>query len=466
MLNPVVVPMSESEPQRSIAHNGLSLVPTEIFEYLCTFLYDDKNSLSSATLVSRSWERVLRRHLFSSISIHVDRFQTIKRFRDFVCTASGVQRYIAHLSLDSAPYNKYHFIPDFNELTDIVDSLPNLRDLSITWLWLLNPAFITSTGFEKSNRCLRSLSLNNPDSGPILYTPHPSAYMNVISCFSHIDSLRVDLTDYQWQFNRDRRPLPKPPRDSIHVGKLCLIGWEGTGIIPTLSQMLDKTGLHTVEAICRNLSFLSELITLLRHVQPHTFVIHPSLAEFYVRPNQGLINELKFSTCTFLRKLHFRVNKADDGYGYLCNWCLISGEHTHAYDTAGALAILLYQLPPTIEEIVIELHFWTGRDLEIQLSLYDFHVNEGVNFDWRKLDIALAQHSQLRSVELLLFKWRSYALELTANPSPLSDSECGWFRERLRKLDETGRLRFSYPPDVAPLPKHVPAPFSMPNFVI
>lgn len=165
-------------------------IPPELCDMVVDFLHEDKDTLASCTLVSRSWLRVARYHLFDSIYVHCEQDpDTFTKFLVYLQTTPSIRAYIKDLCFDG-----------YNEAPDLVDSLkspylaavlallPQVLTVSaINCQW--GPSTLPSDAALVQQRQipLRSLYINSF----VADSESPRNKLGVLRHFSHIDHLHL-----------------------------------------------------------------------------------------------------------------------------------------------------------------------------------------------------------------------------------------------------------------------------------
>ncbi|KAI0071134.1 hypothetical protein K474DRAFT_1701772 [Panus rudis PR-1116 ss-1] len=415
-------------------------VPIEIFERIVDYLpRDDGYTLSAASKVARKWNTVLRKRLFASLNVGVDSESAggpmVQDFRDFLNASPDVRESIETLSFSNVTSNSMYF-PAVSELTDILDSLPRLKNLSISSLWLLSKPSQHSEeeATRRMNRPLEKLTLKYRPSNH-LTKPCFGGCLDTLTRFSEIAHLELDMTGVCGLENR-RTHYPAPrwiPKRSVRIRNLTLkLGKETdtAGVRLYLQHVLDLSAIQTMDISCTSTANLRHITPFIQFARPPSCTLGFKFRTYRPRMDLSFLGRTSSPRLwTFLRKL--RIRTAEDLGSNL--------PHTAPLPDFSPLnlkgmQLLLQHLPPSLEHLVLETHLQDNHAI--------IRHNNELGRDaliWRQFDRTLSQYRRLRRLELAFSKWSFSRME-GAVQYPLSDAEKQWYKTRFPRLAGKGKV--------------------------
>lgn len=168
--------------------------PPELSDYLIDHVWDSKPTLSSCSLVCRTWVNRSRHHLFREVNISVKRSPKLDVFLAFLHSSPHLSSYIRRLTLhgtvadDKLGYAVWFYVSS-ETLLNCLDNLPHLTELSLRGIRLTENIGVgggptIATSFHH-RRPVQRLLLSN-------VFVHPDRLFHILHFFPRLISLAAE----------------------------------------------------------------------------------------------------------------------------------------------------------------------------------------------------------------------------------------------------------------------------------
>ncbi|KAJ7210864.1 hypothetical protein GGX14DRAFT_450381 [Mycena pura] len=367
MSNPLVAHISTKELLVG-QPPGLSTLPFELADLIIGHIRDNREALSSCSLVSRAWLHITRPYFFESVILSD---KTCARFLRL--KASPCCTFIPHIkSLSISRPEEDQFSGTFSKLVPKFAGFPSLVCLKVFHVYWTDLAAASVAAFIAAFHDITQLDIQHAT----FDTPHQ--LMALLTRLPRLETVTVHT-----KFHSDRSWMPAPalsdPPRSLQVVRLCLdcigydpwsgiIGWIVTGP-PTIRELrlgeIWGKNLPSVGTLLRTLGFALRELDL-------QFVSSITTGEI----ERDLAPHLTFTTHIRHLTLRFSVYERNPG-----EW----------YSSLAFLAALTSE-PAALETLTLVLKIW----------MLDF-VRELTHFDWAPLQAAVRAHTQLRLLRFQVY---------------------------------------------------------------
>ena len=167
-------------------HHSLS-IPSELVEYIVTFLWDDPHTICQCTFVCRQWHTAIRPHLFRQITI--DRVETLGKLEKLLLSDPAAAYWIREL----------HFQRSTLGLEDldgrwVLDDMPgSVLPNTLKKLWAVEITDIRISQNGPTRRFIRDFSkFTTVKSLSISHCSIPDGFLlSLLAVFPHLHTLRV-----------------------------------------------------------------------------------------------------------------------------------------------------------------------------------------------------------------------------------------------------------------------------------
>ena len=396
------------------------LLPPELL-YLI-FEHADKKTLSSCSLIGRSWLDPARRYLFKSVSYHTyvhandegiaDQTLPLLPLLEFLGKNPSICVHISVLSLGVMPapphpgsLRHYRLQRASLEVLDaIIRHIPNLKTFKICGLHFGHsscpPTPPLAAGPAKEH--LDSLYIDGRRSARYFMNRDRSA-LNLLSLFGSVGKLHLypgGRLVREWLHRRTR------------VRELCLGHAIAVQKLSTIDlDNLDSFSLGSHHISDQEIPMLSELLAVAGHnLQHFTLPVYDILvisrtADGHLGPNPHKLTQLRLSLLQRLQSISFVVQfhilAVDLEVPDTCRLGL--------FPTVYAFIIhALCQLPDALHSITLELNNDEMHVLRPRAETMEVSLDDVVQLDWSELDAALVRRviqQGLRSVRVTFPTW-------------------------------------------------------------
>ena len=166
---------------------GQMRLPQELVEDIINCFSDDRQMLTTCSLVAKAWLLRSRRHLFNEITLNRDR---ATRWRSIIRPGpGGVSCLVCTLTLKQMPGSRWLSTKDLDAISDHFSSFQRVENLSVMWLCLADfePGSL-ARHFVHFGRSLRSLRLS-------FLSADYSALMTFLPLFPNLRDLLIQTPD-------------------------------------------------------------------------------------------------------------------------------------------------------------------------------------------------------------------------------------------------------------------------------
>ncbi|KAK7448795.1 hypothetical protein VKT23_013525 [Stygiomarasmius scandens] len=301
------------------------MLPQELVDTIIDFLFDDKDSLNSCALVSKSWLPSSRFHLFHTVALASTDTDKRRRLHDLITANPHIGNCIHYLQL-SVPSE------EDTALEALLPLLPSLRKLNLTSgslvPWLSIPLSIRTTILRTVfpldslvYLCLRNWEFDDTEEFERLLE----------SCGRNLKVLSlwcVKFLAYKQTSAEEGEPKPPPIKldslilDYVDCPSLC----EWLLSEPRTLDLTSLTSLRLAHSTDTHSSIQTLLITL-----------GPSLEKFHYKPGVSLISSpLDLSSNSSLHTIHLTLEEPEalgwavDAVASLPSASTSSSEHTES----------------------------------------------------------------------------------------------------------------------------------------
>ncbi|GJE86424.1 hypothetical protein PsYK624_025040 [Phanerochaete sordida] len=412
---------------KSAAHHTPSTprLPPELCDMVIDHLFDDKPSLAMCSLVSHSWLRAARYHLFDSICVHCEKdANAFENFLGYLRSTPSIRAYIKDVCFDGF----HEGDPEAEELEDTLEStylsavtalLPAVHSYTfINCQWGRSADEASACGLVP----LRSLHINSF----VAASEDAKNKLRILRHFSHIEHLHlanmwlghfgVDEHDGDGASCDDRPGAPAETRVrkmSLSMANICLNFLEYLRVQPFMKSLQSFRVVDLFHADYleehQDLTFVGELLRdRLSSTLEELNLELPRLAE---GESAEIYSQLNLSSCQALRNVILRMpvrreidavdaetaREQADGTGTSAE---PSGIPVPAPSKPGLFTLeewraplaILSQLPTNTKSVSLNVELEGTND-----AIYT-HLREKV--DWQQLDSILAKLPALESFSL------------------------------------------------------------------
>ncbi|KAF7789304.1 hypothetical protein EIP86_000248 [Pleurotus ostreatoroseus] len=309
-------------------------LPQETIDHIISYLHDDKHSLSSTSLVRRSWAPQSRHYLFSSVSVkaYVASFDSFLQFVKHNADESKFSLPICtmvhtlHLSGPIVAGKLHEGLPIITvafvaELCSVLKKLKNLKFTTVQF----GDADIAEENRPENLQGLldirKTLTLDTFEA-EVFWTRKPSLtnLPHVLSLFESVAELRI-LGPY-WPADR---PLfdevvvdpivPAVSAPAISRVRLCLATYPPL-ILALIRRRSPVSALRSIDVSCFSSKDIRALGLILRTIGPHVQQLVLDLTSILTQYRDDPLDhvqEFDPSPCRNLETLGFRMSVASDG---------------------------------------------------------------------------------------------------------------------------------------------------------
>ncbi|EKM50651.1 uncharacterized protein PHACADRAFT_130034 [Phanerochaete carnosa HHB-10118-sp] len=346
-------------------------LPPELHDYIIDFLFDDKPSLVSCSLVCHDWRVTAQYHLFRTICVKHP--ATVESFTDFLGSApQRIAASVRDLSLCGGGTSKditydAQLLVTTASIAACIARLPGLCALNLEGVWWSDAT--RATDAPRALPAHATSSLEKLSMRKVFTTPE--VLFDTVCLFSTLGTLHVESVF--WTFGIDRSDtaavrVPTPPTlQHLIVGSGSTYNMLRC-FLPTIQQRVDVSALQSLSLSFEHFNAWPELQDFLEDVSPHLRQLSLKFNRYLIvdESSQSQLSSLQLHSFSALHSFEVDL-PADDTCSAQsrCTWSL--------------LQLLLPQLPPSVRDLTV-VHKSHLEALESRLA--------GV--EWAALDSLLA----------------------------------------------------------------------------